>query len=83
MKNLKRQIVTNKNQLLRILSVRRRALDISQADLAAKLGMSQRSISAIELGTRALTVDRLLEISNVLKLDIAVQEQGSAEKAEW
>jgi HTH-type transcriptional regulator/antitoxin HipB len=80
---MKHQLVTNENQLLRILSVRRRALDISQADLAAKLGMSQRSISAIELGTRALSVDRLLEILNVLKLDIAVQERGSAEKAEW
>lgn len=56
---------------------------MSQSELASKLGISQRYVSAIELGSRALTVDRLLEILNVLRLDLAVQDRESATKAEW
>lgn len=80
---MQRQIVTNSTQLLHIISARRRALGMSQQVLASKLGLNQRSISAIELGSRALTLDRLLEILNVLKLDFAVQDRGSATKTEW
>lgn len=77
------QLVTNVTQLVHIISGRRRALGMSQSDLASKLGISQRYVSAIELGSRALTVDRLLEILNVLRLDLAVQDRESATKAEW
>lgn len=78
-----RQRMTNLPQLLGTISARRRALKLSQASLAAKLGIHQSHLSDIETGQRALSVDRLLEIFNMLGLELIVQRRESSPKSEW
>jgi transcriptional regulator with XRE-family HTH domain len=78
-----RQRVTNAPQLLSTISARRRALKLPQALLAEKLGIHQSHLSDIETGQRALSVDRLLEIFNMLGLELIVQRRESSKKSEW
>ena len=72
-----RLIITNPGQIGEILRGRRKARRISQEQLAKKLGVSQSRLSAIEAGTTALTVDRLIALANVLDLQLVVQDRAS------
>jgi HTH-type transcriptional regulator/antitoxin HipB len=72
-----RLIITNSGQIGEILRGRRKARRVSQAQLAQKLGVSQSRLSAIEAGTAALTVDRLITLANVLDLQLVVEDKAS------
>jgi HTH-type transcriptional regulator/antitoxin HipB len=78
-----RQRVTTRVQLLQTISARRRALKLSQKQLADKLGIHQSHLSDIETGRKTLNVDRLLELFNLLGLDFIVQNKTPAPKSEW
>ena len=78
-----RQRVTTRAQLLQTISARRRALKLSQKQLADKLGIHQSHLSDIETGRKTLNVDRLLELFNLLGLDFIVQNKTPAPKSEW
>jgi len=80
-----RLIITSSSQLGEILRGRRKARRVSQEQLAQKLGVSQSRLSAIEAGTAALTLDRLLALANLLDLQLVVQDkaQKSERKTEW
>jgi HTH-type transcriptional regulator/antitoxin HipB len=80
---IQRQRITHAAQLLSTISARRRALKVSQSELANKLGIHQSHLSDIETGRRALNVDRLLEILNILGLELVVQRRASPTKPEW
>jgi len=71
-----RAIVTNVTQVAEILRGRRKARRIPQQRLAGKLGISQSRLSAIEAGTSALTVERLIVLANVLDLQLVLQDKG-------
>lgn len=77
------QRITNGPQLLSTLSARRRALNLSQKAVADKLSIHQSHLSDIETGQRALSMDRLLEILNILGLELIVQRRGTSTKPEW
>lgn len=80
-----RLIITNPGQIGEILRGRRKARRVSQEQLAKKLGVSQSRLSAIEAGTAALTVDRLIALANVLDLELVVQDKASkpGPQTEW
>ena len=78
-----RQRVTTRAQLLQTISARRRSLKLSQKQLADKLGIHQSHLSDIETGRRTLSVDRLLELFNLLGLDLIVQNRSSPTRPEW
>jgi len=81
-----KQIVTQSAQLGQILTVRRRASRLSQASLAAKLTISQNRLSEIETDTGKLTVERLLELANLLGLELVIQDKATtphSTKLEW
>jgi HTH-type transcriptional regulator / antitoxin HipB len=84
-----RQILTQSAQLGQILTSRRRALKLSQRDLAAKLAMSQNRLSEIEANPGAITVERLLALTNLLGLELTIQNKPAtpspivARKTEW
>lgn len=78
-----RQRVTTRAQLLQTILARRRALKLSQKQLADKLGIHQSHLSDIETGRKTLNVDRLLELFNLLGLDLSVQNRTPATKSEW
>ena len=78
-----RQRVTTRAQLLQTISTRRHSLKLSQKQLADKLGIHQSHLSDIETGRRRLSVDRLLELFNLLGLDLIVQNRTTPTRREW
>jgi len=81
-----KQILTHSAQLGQILATRRRASKLSQRALAAKLAISQNRLSEIETNPGTLTVDRLLELANLLGLELVIQDRPPTQrssKAEW
>jgi len=81
-----RQVLTHAPQLRQIITARRRAAKLSQSALAAKLSLSQNRLSEIEATPGSLTVERLLELCNLLGLEVVIQDRSSARptpKAEW
>ena len=81
-----KQILTHGAQLGQVLASRRRASKLSQRALAAKLAISQNRLSEIETNPGTLTVDRLLEIANLLGLELVIQDRPPTQptsKTEW
>lgn len=81
-----RQILTHSAQLGQILASRRRASKLSQRALAGKLAISQNRLSEIETDPGTLTVERLLELANILGLELVIQNKPSTNrspKTEW
>ena len=81
-----KQVLTHSAQLGQILATRRRAAKLSQRALAAKLAISQNRLSEIEANPGALTVERLLELANLLGLELVIQDRPPtprSSKAEW
>ena len=81
-----KQILTHGAQLGQILATRRRASKLSQRALAAKLAISQNRLSEIETNPGNLTVERLLELANLLGLELLIQDRPSTQrssKTEW
>jgi HTH-type transcriptional regulator/antitoxin HipB len=77
------QPLTQSSQVARILTARRRALKLSQKALAAKLGISQNRLSEIEANPARLSLERLLEIANILGLELVVQDRETATRVDW
>lgn len=71
-----RAVITQAAQVAEILRGRRRARRIPQQELANKLGISQSRLSAIESGSSALTLERLVALANLLDLQLVVQERS-------
>lgn len=81
-----RQILTHSAQLGQILASRRQSSKLSQRTLAGKLGISQNRLSEIETNPGALTVERLLELANILGLELIIQNKTPttrSTKTEW
>jgi HTH-type transcriptional regulator / antitoxin HipB len=81
-----RRLVTTPIQLGEVIRGRRKARGMSQAELAAKLDISQSRLSILESDPAGLTVDRLLALAGVLGLEIVVQDRAPApdrRKPEW
>ena len=76
--NTSKQIGTN-------LSSRRKHLNLSQTEVASRLGLSQNRLSELESRPETLTVEQLLALLNVLGLELGLRERdaGSKPKAEW
>ena len=81
-----KQILTHGAQLGQILATRRRASRLSQSALAAKLSISQNRLSEIEANPGTLTVDRLLDLANLLGLEVVIQDRPRmrpSPRTEW
>jgi HTH-type transcriptional regulator/antitoxin HipB len=65
-------------QLGRVLQTARKARKLSQAALGARLGLSQRRISALERDPASITVDQLLALASALGLELSI---GPRERA--
>lgn len=57
-------------QLQQAIVARRRKLKLSQADVAAALGLSQSRYSQVENDPSTLSVDRLLALTSFLGLEV-------------
>jgi y4mF family transcriptional regulator len=57
---------------------RRRALALSQQDLADLAGVSERFVRFVEQGKPSIQLDVLVAVLDALGLDLAVQPRGGA-----
>lgn len=72
----------------RLLQSARKARNLSQQQVASRMGLSQKRISALELNPGAISVDQLLALCSMLGLELLIQQKPHAsdlpaEKAEW
>lgn len=75
-------------QLGQLLLSARKHQGLSQAKLAARLGLSQARISQLEQQPETLTALQLLQLTSVLGLELLVQARDSTQdagstEAEW
>jgi len=70
-------IVRTTVQLANSMRVRRRKLGLTQEQLAAKIGVRQKTLSEIE-NARSARLDTLLRILAVLDLELLVRERSKS-----
>jgi HTH-type transcriptional regulator / antitoxin HipB len=75
--------ITHATQIGAILSTSRKALKLSQSDVASKMGLSQNRLSELESRPETLTVAQLLALLNLLGLELTIAERTSRSRAEW
>jgi HTH-type transcriptional regulator/antitoxin HipB len=76
--------ITHATQIGAILSARRKTLDLSQTEVASRLGLSQNRLSELESRPETLTVAQLLALLNELGLEMSVAEGAPGKsRAEW
>lgn len=76
--------VTTPAQIGSILATQRKHLKLSQAQVAARIGISQNRLSVLEGNPTALTTKQLLALLNVLGLELAIDERTAPKsKTEW
>lgn len=66
------------DQLKTMLSGLRKARGLSQADLAAKLGISQQAIAKFERNPAAASVERLFSVLRVMDARLALLDDEAA-----
>jgi len=76
--------VTTPAQIGSILASQRKHLKMSQAQVAARVGLSQNRLSVLEANPTTLNAKQLLALLNVLGLELAIGERNTTQpKAEW
>lgn len=79
-----RQKLSLPSQLGPMLRGARKQASLSQAGLGAKVGLSQKRISSLELDPSSMTVEQLLTIMAVLGVEVILQPHGTdVPKGEW
>ncbi|HEX3381994.1 MAG TPA: helix-turn-helix transcriptional regulator [Paraburkholderia sp.] len=81
-------LIATSDQLAQLLAASRHQAGLTQAEAAARVGVSQSRISALETDASALTVTQLLALCGVYGLQLQLREknQPGAEPApivEW
>ncbi|MBK7052880.1 MAG: helix-turn-helix transcriptional regulator [Rhodoferax sp.] len=84
------QILSIADQAGPILQAARKAVGLSQTELARCLGLSQSRLSAMELEPASIRLDQLLTLCSALQLELLVQTKAPApqlhavnEKTPW
>ena len=72
------QSLVTASQLSTLLRGARKSLNLTQAQLAARVGLSQRRLSELEREAGTLSVDQLMALCNQLGLQVAVQAREPA-----
>lgn len=67
-------------QLGRVLHSARKSHGLTQAEVAAQLGLSQKRVSALEHNPASLTADQLLRLCAALGLELAIVPKPGADK---
>lgn len=79
-----RRLVTTPGQVAEILRSRRKSRRLSQAALAAELGLSQGSVSLLERDASALTLERFLLLAKLLGFEVILRDHVERPaKVDW
>jgi HTH-type transcriptional regulator / antitoxin HipB len=69
-------LIATPDQIAQLLAASRRQAGLTQADAAARIGVSQSRISALETDAGALTVAQLLALSGIYGLQLQVRDKN-------
>jgi HTH-type transcriptional regulator / antitoxin HipB len=72
------QTITTPYQMGQVLAAGRRRAGLTQAEAAARLGVSQSRISTLETDAAALTLNQLLTLFGAYQLQLQVLDKGSS-----
>lgn len=75
------QPIATVSQLGAVLQGARKSRKLTQAQLGARLGLSQKRISDLELAPGTLSVDQLLAVCNQLGLVLSVQPRDDTPRS--
>jgi HTH-type transcriptional regulator/antitoxin HipB len=80
-----RQLITTPGQVGEIFRGRRKALGVSQQELATKVGVTQGRLSTLESDPASLPLERLLLLAKLLGLELILRDQADEPrpKAPW
>jgi transcriptional regulator with XRE-family HTH domain len=68
---MSKEIYTPRHEALRkLIKLERQRLELSQTELAVRLGWDQTTVSHIETGSKRVTVIELIELSEALGFDL-------------
>lgn len=70
--------VKHPQQLAPLIRAMRRQAGLSQAALAARLGVSHQAISQMEKQPERVTVERLMRVLGALKVDLVLRPRPDA-----
>ncbi len=82
-------LVVTPNQLRQILKTARKASQLSQGELAARVGLSQSRLSALEQDSANIGLAQLMALLNALDLDLLIKPRSDTSPsavtppAEW
>jgi HTH-type transcriptional regulator/antitoxin HipB len=81
-------LIATSDQLAQLLAASRRQAGLTQAEAAARVGVSQSRISALETDTSALTVTQLLALCGAYGLQLQLRDKNQpspapASTVEW
>lgn len=68
------RVIQSPEQLATLLKTSRQARRLTQAQLAARLGISQNRLSELESDAASLPLSRLLELTQALGLELLVRK---------
>jgi HTH-type transcriptional regulator/antitoxin HipB len=74
------RIARNANQIGAIVHRERRARGLTQAQLGAKIGRRQATISKLEKGESATQLSTLFDVLTALNLELVIGDRGKASK---
>ena len=76
--------ITTTTQIGAILSARRKHLDLTQEQVATRLGLSQNRLSVLESRPETMTAEQLVALLAVLGLEMRIDERSAAKtRSEW
>lgn len=70
--------IVTPQQLKQLIQGHRKSKGLTQADMAARIGLSQARFSSLELRPERITIEQLLQTLNALGLSMSIQEFNSA-----
>ena len=65
-------------QLPALLKAFRKAAGLTQGEVAARLGVTQQTLSALERNAQRVSADRLLHLLGILGVDMVLQEKPAS-----
>ncbi len=78
-----RQVIIHSNQVSQIIRGRRQALKMTQTKLAPKIALTQNRLSQMEANPNGFSLDKLIELLNLLSLDLVIEDRASKKETEW
>lgn len=78
-------VIQHPQQLASLLKAIRAQKGLSQAQVAARLGISHQAVSALEKQPEKATLERLMRILGVLQVDVVLRSghETPAARTEW